>query len=283
MPINRHANVISSDTLRQCKRLLTPFNGSFHKAERMSVSVVYLVAALAGLALGGWVTVLSHYLPAYLRRAWRGRPARACLPPRARRRAWPWIGWYLAARDGTGRRGAAWRAPWPELLLAVLFMACVWRFGAGWLAVCAMVYCLALLLMAWVDSRSCILPDILTLPMLWAGLLVNLDGALTPLPQAVLGAVLGYGLLWVFYHVFKRCTGREGMGYGDFKLTAALGAWLGVGVLAPLLLLAALAGVVAGVAARLRGGPDRPQPFAPFLAMAGVVALLWPPNWDGLF
>ncbi|ANY14817.1 prepilin peptidase [Bordetella pseudohinzii] len=249
----------------------------------MSLSVVYLLAALAGLALGGWVTVLSHYLPAHLRRAWRGRPARAALPPQARQRAWPWIGWYLASRGGAGRRGPAWRAPWPELLLAALFMACVWRFGASWLAVCAMVYCLALVLMAWVDRRSCILPDILTLPFLWAGLLVNLDGALTPLPQAVLGAVFGYGVLWVFYHGFKRCTGLEGMGYGDFKLTAALGAWLGVGVLAPLLLLAALAGVVAGLAARLRGGPDRPRPFAPFLAMAGVAALLWPPNWGGLF
>ncbi|OZI77427.1 prepilin peptidase [Bordetella genomosp. 12] len=248
----------------------------------MSLSAVYLLAALAGLALGGCATVFSHYLPTYLRRVWRGRQAGLNLPPRARRRLWPAVGWWLAAH-GAPRQAAAWRTPWPELLLAALFMACVWRFGPGWLAACAMGYCLALVLMAWVDSRSYILPDLLTLPLLWAGLLVNLDGALTPLPHAVLGAVFGYGLLWVFYHVFKWCTGREGMGYGDFKLTAALGAWLGAGALAPLLLLAALAGLIVGVTARLRGGPDRPQPFAPFLALAGIVGLMWPPQWGGLF
>ncbi|AMD49010.1 N-methyltransferase [Bordetella holmesii F627] len=240
------------------------------------------MAALAGLALGGCATVVSHYLPLHLRRAWRGRSEQLSLPLRARRRLWPVIGWYLASRAAT-RQTAAWRTPWPELLLAALFMACIWRFGPGWLAASAMGYCLALVLMAWVDSRSYILPDILTLPLLWAGLLVNLDGVLTPLPHAVLGAVVGYGVLWIFYHVFKWFTGREGMGFGDFKLTAALGAWLGVGELAPLLLLAAVAGLVVGVAGRLRGGPDRPQPFAPFLALAGIMALMWPPHWNGFF
>lgn len=165
----------------------------------MSLPAVYLLAALAGLALGGCATVVSHYLPLHLRRAWRGRSEQ------------------------------------------------------------------------------------LSLPLLWAGLLVNLDGVLTPLPHAVLGAVVGYGVLWIFYHVFKWFTGREGMGFGDFKLTAALGAWLGVGELAPLLLLAAVAGLVVGVAGRLRGGPDRPQPFAPFLALAGIMALMWPPHWNGFF
>ncbi|MEJ2894676.1 prepilin peptidase [Bordetella avium] len=226
-------------------------------------AVIYLYAALAGLALGGAVAVFCQYFPVFLRRVWRGRPVRGSVPRRAKLRAWPMAGWLLAR---------AW--PWPELLLASMFMACLWRFGAGWLALCAMAYCLVLLVLAWVDCRSYLLPDALTLPLLWAGLLVNIDGAITPLPHAVLGAAAGYGVLWLFYQMFKLCTGREGMGFGDFKLTAALGAWLGLGMLGPVMLLAALAGVALGLAARWRGLGGRLQPFGPCLALAGVAGLL---------
>lgn len=242
----------------------------------ISGGALLVLAIVLGLALGGIATLLSYQLPARLQRQWRGQQPRPSGRPRTRVRAVPFIGWYLLRRRDAGRKrdGLGWHLPWPELVLALLFALCAWRFEAGWLMWCAMAYCMALMMMAWMDARTCILPDILTLPFLWAGLLVNLDGALAPLPQAVLGAVVGYGFLWLFFHVFKRVTGREGMGYGDFKLTAALGAWLGIGMLPAILLVASLAGVVVGVADRLRGGASRPLPFAPYLALAGIVALL---------
>ncbi|MFQ6687088.1 A24 family peptidase, partial [Bordetella pertussis] len=104
----------------------------------------------------------------------------------------------------------------------------------------------ALLALAWIDLEHSLLPDAVTLPLIWAGLLVNLDGALAPLPLAVLGAVAGYLFLWVIFHFFRLLTGRDGMGHGDFKLMAALGAWLGLGALPWLLLGASLAGVLVG-------------------------------------
>lgn len=251
-------------------------------------ATAFVLAALLGLSLGGLTTIWSYRLPTLLRRRWRGRaacPARAGAPATRWWRAWPVIGWWLVGRhDGRRRRpGHAWYRPWPELLLAALFCACVWRFGPGWLALAAMAYCLALVCMAWVDWRSYILPDALTLPLLWGGLLVNLDGALVPLSHAVLGAALGYGFLWLFFLGFKGLTGREGMGYGDFKLTAALGAWLGLGMLPLVLLLACLTGVVVGLVDWLRVGRDRPRPFAPCLALAGIGGLMWRPEWAAWF
>eukprot|EP00887_Chlorella_sp_A99_P004482 scaffold43.g4482.t1 len=140
----------------------------------------------------------------------------------------------------------------------------------------AMILSAALLALAWIDLESRLLPDALTLPLAWAGLLVNLGDGFTPLPLAVLGAVAGYGFLWIVFHACRLCTGREGMGYGDFKLLAALGAWFGIEALPTLLLGASLAAMLGGGTLILigRAGRDQSLPFGPYLALAGVAVLL---------
>ena len=133
-----------------------------------------------------------------------------------------------------------------------------------------------LISMAFIDFDTMLLPDQLTLPLLWLGLIVNSFGAITPLVSAVWGAVIGYLLLWSLYWLFKLLTGREGMGYGDFKLLAALGAWMGWQALPAIVLISSVAGVLYALASGLfaRGARDKPMPFGPFLAIAGWVCLM---------
>jgi leader peptidase (prepilin peptidase)/N-methyltransferase len=135
----------------------------------------------------------------------------------------------------------------------------------------------ALIALAFIDLDTRLLPDNLTLPLAWAGLLVNLDGLLVPLGEAVIGAVAGYLVLWSVYHVFKLLTGKEGMGFGDFKLLAALGAWLGWKMLLPILLAASLSGALVGIGLIVFAGHDRskPIPFGPWLVLGGLIALFW--------
>ncbi len=168
------------------------------------------------------------------------------------------------------------RYPFVELLTAALFGAVGWRFGAEptallWCFVMAMLVALA-----GIDWDTTLLPDNLTFPLLWAGLLVSLLGWTIPLPQAVWGATAGYLSLWSVYWLFKLTTGKEGMGYGDFKLLAALGAWLGWQMILPIVLGASVIGAVVGIgmkmSSRLREG--RYVPFGPFLAGGGVVVIL---------
>jgi prepilin signal peptidase PulO-like enzyme (type II secretory pathway) len=161
---------------------------------------------------------------------------------------------------------------------AAAFAGCAWRFGPVPLALCAMVLCAALIVLASIDLQVRLLPDAVTLPLAWLGLLVNLNGAFVPLPQAVLGAICGYVFPWLLFHIFRFFTGRDGMGYGDFKLLAALGAWLGVAALPALLLGASLAGVVAGLLLRVLGRVERGQalPFGPYLVAAGLITLYFP-------
>lgn len=166
------------------------------------------------------------------------------------------------------------------LLVSPLFaLVCVWGFAPGLKAVAALVLVLMLLVLAWVDAETGLLPDLLTLPLLWLGLLVNLNGAFVPLHDAVLGAVAGYLLLWSVYWGFRLTTGREGLGYGDFKLLAALGAWLGWAVLPLVLLVSASLGLLAAACLRLTGRMQAGDPlsFGPFLAVAGILALFRAP------
>jgi leader peptidase (prepilin peptidase)/N-methyltransferase len=135
----------------------------------------------------------------------------------------------------------------------------------------------SLIALSFIDFDRQLLPDDITLPLLWAGLLLNVFGVFTPLSSAVIGAAGGYVFLWLVYQVFKLVTGKEGMGYGDFKLFGALGAWLGWQSLPLIILLSSLVGAVVGIAFILLFGRDRhlPIPFGPFLCVAGWVALLW--------
>lgn len=172
------------------------------------------------------------------------------------------------------------RYPFVELLTAALFAAVGWRFGptvtaAAWCAAVAVLVALA-----GIDWDTTLLPDVLTFPLLWAGLLCSLLGWTIPLPQAVSGAVVGYLSLWSVYWLFKLTTGKEGMGYGDFKLLAALGAWLGWQMILPIVLVASVIGAIIGIVMKLSSGlrEGRYVPFGPFLAGGGVAVMLAGPK-----
>ncbi|MGH8807501.1 MAG: prepilin peptidase [Noviherbaspirillum sp.] len=169
------------------------------------------------------------------------------------------------------------RYPIVELLTGALSALLVWRFGSGWAGLATLVFAWLLIAMTFIDADTQLLPDDLTLPLLWAGLLVNLNATFVPLPEAVIGAAAGYLSLWSVYWLFKLVTGKEGMGYGDFKLLAALGAWLGWKMLPVIILLSSLVGAIVGIALIVfaRHGRHNPIPFGPYLAAAGVIALLY--------
>ncbi len=169
------------------------------------------------------------------------------------------------------------RYPLVELLTAALSGVVIWQMGGSLAGLSALVLLWMLLAMTFIDIDTQLLPDELTLPLLWLGLLVNLDGTFVPLRDAVIGAAVGYLLLWVVYWLFKLATGKDGIGFGDFKLLAALGAWLGWMMLPVIVLLASTAGAVVGLSLiAFRGHQrDRPIPFGPFLAAAGLIALLF--------
>ncbi len=167
--------------------------------------------------------------------------------------------------------------PVVELISGLLSLAVVWHFGASWQALAALVLTWGLIAMSVIDIRTQLLPDVLTLPLLWLGLLLNLQGMFTDIHSALYGAVAGYLSLWFIFHLFLLLTGKEGMGYGDFKLFALFGAWLGWQMLPQILLVSAAVGAVTGITLILVRGRDRnlPIPFGPYLAAAGWIALLW--------
>jgi leader peptidase (prepilin peptidase)/N-methyltransferase len=165
-----------------------------------------------------------------------------------------------------------------ELLTAVLSGLVAWHFGFGLAAAAALGLTWALVALSGIDFDTQLLPDNITLPFLWLGLLLNhFFQPYTDLPSALLGAVAGYLSLWMVYQAFKLLTGKEGMGYGDFKLLAMLGAWLGWQYLPLIILLSSLAGALIGLGLMLFRGRDKdiPMPFGPYLAIAGWIALLW--------
>ena len=164
-----------------------------------------------------------------------------------------------------------------ELLTGALSAWLVWRFGAGVTGLAVLVFAYLLIAMTFIDADTQLLPDDLTLPLLWLGLLVNLNGVFVPLADAVLGAIAGYLCLWTIFWLFKLATGKEGMGYGDFKLLAALGAWLGWKMLPIILLMSSLVGAVVGIGLIVlaKRGRNVPMPFGPYLAGAGMLTLLY--------
>lgn len=169
------------------------------------------------------------------------------------------------------------RYPLVELLTGALSALLIWHFGSGWTGLATLVFAWLLIAMTFIDADTQMLPDDLTFPLLWAGLLVNINGTFVPLQDAVIGAAAGYLALWAVYWAFKLATGKEGMGYGDFKLLAALGAWLGWTMLPTIILLSSLVGAVVGIGLIVfaRRGRDKPIPFGPYLAAAGLIALLY--------
>jgi leader peptidase (prepilin peptidase)/N-methyltransferase len=196
---------------------------------------------------------------------------------------------YLALRGRCARCQAriSLRYPAIELLSALSTAVVAWKYGFGWPAGCAIVVGWFLIALTFIDLDHQLLPDSLTLPLLWLGLLASLAGwnssahALPSDPaSAIGGAAIGYLSLWAVFHLFRLVTGKEGMGYGDFKLLAALGAWLGWQMLLPIVLLSAVVGAILGLALIVlrRAQRGNPIPFGPFLAAAGWVAMLWGPQ-----
>ncbi|MBI3284071.1 MAG: prepilin peptidase [Burkholderiales bacterium] len=169
------------------------------------------------------------------------------------------------------------RYPLVELLTGVLSAGLIWHFGSGAAGLASLVFFWLLIAMTFIDADTQLLPDDLTFLLLWAGLLINLRATFTSLPEAVIGAAAGYLALWSVYWLFKLLTGKEGMGYGDFKLLAALGAWMGWGMLPVIILLSSVVGALVGIAMIVfaRMGKNTPIPFGPYLAAAGLIALVW--------
>lgn len=268
--------------------------------------ILALLAGIFGLMVGSFLNVVIHRTPRIMARQWRAE-VQASFPgvrlPAAQagtesaepynlvvpRSACPKCGTQIRACDnipifswlwlrgrcracGTAISG---RYPLVELLTGLAFAWCGWHFNADLQLLAALAFTACLIALIGIDIDEMLLPDQITLPLLWLGLLVNLQGTFVPLPQAVLGAVAGYLSLWAVYWAFKLLTGKEGMGYGDFKLLAALGAWLGWQQLPLVILLSSLVGAVFGIAMMLRRGESRPIPFGPYLAVAGWIALFW--------
>ncbi|MEE4145952.1 MAG: A24 family peptidase [Halieaceae bacterium] len=183
----------------------------------------------------------------------------------------------LRGRCANCNVGISPRYPAVELVTGLLSLALAWYFPLSWALLGAVLFTWALVALTMIDVDHKLLPDDITLPLLWLGLLFNLNGTFVSLGDAVVGAMAGYLVLWSVYWLFKLLTGKEGMGYGDFKLLAALGAWLGWQALPLIILLSSLVGAVCRIALMvLKGrGRDNPIPFGPYLAAAGWICLIW--------
>ncbi len=169
------------------------------------------------------------------------------------------------------------RYPLVELTTAILFALTIWHFGPNLQGLTALCLTAFLIALAGIDADHQLLPDNMTLPLLWAGIVLNFWSVHTDLASSVTGAIAGYLALWLVYHLFRLMTGKEGMGYGDFKLLAALGAWMGWQMLPLIILLSSVVGALIGLILMAAGKMkrDKPMPFGPFIAAAGWIALIW--------
>ena len=278
----------------------------------ISHSIDLILIGIFGMLVGSFLNVVIYRLPKMLETQWAAECASLSgkeLPtaepfnlmvPRSRcPQCNHQIRWYenipvisfllLRGRCSSCRASIGWRYPLIELACGLAFAGCAWRWGltpstAVWCGFCATVLALAA-----IDWDTTLLPDDLTLPLVWGGLCsAALSWSGTALPDALWGAVAGYLSLWLVYWSFKLATGKEGMGYGDFKLYAALGAWFGWQALIPIILMASIIGAIIGIGMKLSSGLREGGyvPFGPFLALAGLTALVVTPtemmNWIGL-
>lgn len=256
--------------------------------------------AVIGLMVGSFLNVVIHRLPKMLAREWHAQCAELKGEQTANtevynlvvpRSACPHCGHkitalgniplvsYLLLRGKCKGCGAhiSMRYPIVEALSGLLSGFVAWHFGFGLAAFAALLFVWMLLALTFIDADTQLLPDDITLPLLWLGLLFNLSGTFVDLHSAVVGALAGYLTLWGVYWLFKLITGKEGMGYGDFKLLAAIGAWLGWQMLPLVILLSSVVGAVVGITLIIaaRHGRNIPIPFGPYLAGGGLIALFW--------
>jgi len=276
-------------------------------------AVLPWVALAIGLCVGSFLNVVIHRLPRMMEREWRAQCAELAAGADAARTAagtavataredapynlWvprsacpscghrigalenvPLLSWlWLRAKCSACGAAISLRYPVVELAGGVLAAYAASRYGLTPAALGAAIFCCGLLALGAIDLDTQLLPDDITLPLLWAGLAFNLGATFAPLGSAVLGAIAGYLSLWSVYWLFKLVTGKEGMGYGDFKLLAAIGAWLGWQMLPLVILLSSIVGAAVGIGLMVftRHGRDKPIPFGPYLAAAGAIALFW--------
>jgi leader peptidase (prepilin peptidase) / N-methyltransferase len=255
---------------------------------------------LFSLLIGSFLNVVIHRLPKMMEAEWHAQCAELrgeTVPDAPRYNLWgprsacpqcghqitalenvPLLSWlWLRGRCSACRTSISARYPLVELLAALLSAAAAWKWGVSLQTLGALLLVWTLIALAFIDLDTTLLPDSLTLPLLWLGLLFNLGGQFASLSDAVIGAMAGYGVLWSVYWLFKLITGKDGMGYGDFKLLAAIGAWLGWQLLPVTLLLSSVVGAAIGIAMIVLVKHDRrvPIPFGPYLAGGGLVALFF--------
>lgn len=270
--------------------------------------VVIAAAGLFGLLMGSFLNVVIHRLPKMMEAQWqdqaaelRGEPAPqrppynlmvprsacpSCGTPIAAWQNLPVLSWLLLrGRCAHCKTPISARYPTVEAVTGILAAGAIALYGPTLAGLGALLLIFILVALTGIDLDTQLLPDDLTLPLLWLGLLFNLAGTFVPLRDAVIGAMAGYGALWTVYWLFKLVTGKEGMGYGDFKLLAALGAWFGWKALPSIILLSSLVGAVVGIALIVfaRHGREVPIPFGPYLAGAGLLSLFFAQPLAALF
>jgi leader peptidase (prepilin peptidase)/N-methyltransferase len=267
-----------------------------------------VLAGVLGLVIGSFLNVVIHRLPRMMQAQWLAQAAEiegrepevlppynllrppsqcpGCATPIGALQNIPLLSW-AALRGRCAGCGIAISVRYPlvEALTGLLSAWVAAHFGWTPAGAGALVLTWYLVALAFIDADTTLLPDSMTLPLLWMGLLLNIGGTFAPLSEAVIGAAAGYLVLWLVYWAFKLATGREGMGYGDFKLLAALGAWLGWKMLLPIVLLSSVAGAVIGIGLIVlaRRGRNVPMPFGPYLAVAGFLTLVNAPALRALF
>ena len=257
-------------------------------------------AFVLGLIIGSFLNVVIHRLPKMLERQWRDElselndqevaasPRYNLMVPRS---ACPACGHAIGALENVplisyfALRGKCAgckarispRYPLVEALTGVLSGYIAWRYGFTWQTLALLVFVWSMIALAFIDLDTFYLPDDITLPLVWAGLLANMGGLFVDLQSAVIGAIAGYLALWIVFWGYKLATGKDGMGYGDFKLLAAIGAWLGWKMLPVVILLSSLVGAIVGISLIVfaRHGRNVPIPFGPYLVLGGLIALFW--------
>ncbi len=261
-----------------------------------------IISLIFGLVVGSFLNVVIYRLPVMLQKEWRSQcqefleleqqttaeekfnlatPASTC--PHCDHKIKPWENipvfsyLFLLGKCSQCKNKISLRYPAIELLCGLMTAYVAWHFGFGLQALAAMVLTWSLISLSVIDYDTKLLPDNITLPVLWLGLLLNINGTFASLEDSVIGAMAGYLSLWSIYQIHHLLTGKEGMGYGDFKLLALFGAWLGWQSLLMIALLSSVVGAVVGISLILVLGRDRqlPIPFGPYLAMAGWISLVW--------
>ncbi len=271
-------------------------------------TIFIVVSAILGLMVGSFLNVVIHRLPKMMEREWHNN----CLELQGKevpeptkytlanpRSACPSCGHMISALENIpvisylflrGKcRGCktpiSVRYPLVEALTGILIGLVSWKFGYSSVALFAWIFVFALIALTFIDFDTQLLPDDITLPLLWLGLLFNLNAGFTDLKSAVIGAMAGYLILWSIYWLFKIIRGKEGMGYGDFKLLAAIGAWFGWQLLPAVILLSSVLGAVIGITLIVlaKRGHETPMPFGPFLAIGGIAALFFGQQLAGYY